>query len=469
MIALLLSLHSAVALDRPAEIPEALEAKAFTVADPEFATLSNGMDVLVFSNHEMPLWEVRLVLGVGEYVDPAGKEGLAALAFALPQNGAGDRSSSQIARELQLLGGQVSSSLKVDSAVIKANGIKRNLPAILDIWADVISEPTFAEEEFEIVRRSQVAQVNVDLTDPKKLSRRVVSKLMYGDDYIGRAPSVGSLEAINRDDVVSLYTQYAGPENAILLVGGDLTAEEVVPLLEERLGSWAPEAVEPAPVTAEPIPIEEEVIYFIDNPKASQSVISSSTFIDENGGPDWTAIEVANHMFARAFTGRVMLNLREDKAYSYGARCYTNARHGVGSHMCRTSVRTNVTSKSLVELRKEVEQVRGENPLTEDEVSKSKEALAQKWPKTFETISSILDQEFEIWRYGLSEDRVTEYIPDVRAIDTAQANAALQKWILPDATFWLVVGDRAKVMKGLEEVGLPIVELDRSGSKINGK
>ena len=465
MIALLLSLVAASALERPAEAPPPLEARPFEVSDPEFATLSNGLDVLIFTNREVPLWEARLVLGVGEYVDPPGREGLASLAFALPQDGAGDRSAAEIAAALQLLGGRVSSRLETDSAVIQASGIKRNLSAILDIWAEVIKTPTFPDSELEIARRRAVAQVGLAMRDPSQLSGRIVPKLLYGDEYTGRAPTIESLEAISRADVEALYKRYAGPENSLLLVGGDLNAVELVPLLEAALGDWEPAGVQPAPVTAQPLPVTEEVIYFIDNPNAQQSVIRSSTVIEQNGGPDWTPLTVANHMFARAFTGRVNMNLREDKGYTYGARCYTRARHGAGIHSCVTSVRTDATAASINKIRAEVAAVRGDRPLTDDEVAAARDALAQKWPNEFETVSSILDQEFEIWRYGLSEDRVTEYMPAVRAVDTAQANAVLKKWIVPNATFWLVVGDRAQVMKGLEDIGLPIVELDRTGSK----
>ena len=466
MIALLLGMVGASALDRPAPLPEPLAPHPFQVEDPQLATLANGLDVLIFPHSEVPLWEVRLVLGVGEYVDPLGKEGLAQLTFDLMATGAGDLSSSDISRKLQILGGRVDSRLVTDSAVITATGIKRNLAETLDIWAEIIRDPTFSDEEFQIAQRRQIGAVKVALSDATQSSRRVLAKLLYGDTYIGRAPTQASLESISAQDVRALHAAYTGPENALLLVGGDFTAEEIVPLLEERIGTWAPEEIRSAPVIAEPAPIPREVVYFIDDPGASQSVITSATVIDRLDGPDWTALEVANQMYGRAFSSRVNLNLREDKGYTYGAKCYTLARHGAGLHTCHTSVEATTTADSLRELRGEVAAVHSDRPLTAEEVATSKDGLTQQWPRRFETIASILNQEFEIWRYGLSEDRLTEYIANVRAVDTAQANAALTKWIVPDATFWLIVGDRTEVMKGLEEVGLPIVDLDRTGQTV---
>jgi zinc protease len=466
MIALLTFALNAHALDRPAPLPEPLPARSFQMADPAVATLANGLDVLVFSNHEVPLWEVRLVLGVGEYVDPDGKEGLAQLTYDLVDRGTADRSSAEISRALQLLGGSVTSGLRTDSATINASGIKRNLAKTLDIWADVVLNPSFPEEELEIRRTAQIAAVNVALADASATSGRVLSKLVYGDGYLGRAPTVTSLESLTRQDVETFHGTYTGPENALLLVGGDLTLDEVVPLLEARLGSWTVDDLSSAPVVAEPIAITEEVLYFIDDPGASQSVISSTTLVDRVEGPDWVPLEVANQMFARAFTSRVNMNLREDKGYTYGARCYASGRHGPGLYTCRSAVRTDVTGASLRELRGEIAAVRSDRPLTEDEVRISKSALVQSWPRKFETIPFILNQEFENWRYGLSEDRLTEYIPAVGAVDTAQANAALKRWLRPEATLWLIAGDREKVMTELEETGLPIVELDRTGTEL---
>ena len=464
MIALLLCLSAAHALDRPAPLPEPLPARSFQIADPEYATLANGLEVLIFTNHEVPLWEIRLLLGVGSYVDPVGKEGLAQLTYDLMDSGAGELSSSELSRQLQLLGGRVDSQLSRDTALIRASGIKRNLAETLDLWATVVQQPTFSDDEVEIARSREIGDVKLALTDATRTSGRVLQKLIYGDTYLGRAATVDSLESITSEDIRTLYTSYTGPENALLLVGGDLTADEIVPLLEARIGQWSPENVQSAPVVAEPIAIEKEVLYFIDQPGAAQSVIASTTVIDRLDGEDWVPLTVANQMLGRSFTSRVNLNLREDKGYTYGANCYTLARHGAGTYTCRTAVSTPTTAAALRELRGELAAVRGDRPLTEDEVHTSRDALVQQWPRRFETIASILNQEFEIWRYGLSEDRLTEYIPKVRAVDTARANAALNRWIVPDATFWLIVGDRSVVLEELEEIGLPIVELDRTGA-----
>ena len=466
MIALLAFALNASALDRPAPLPEPLPPRSFQTKDPAVATLSNGLDVLVFSNHEVPLWEARLVLGVGEYADPTGKEGLAQLTYDLVDSGTDNRTSAEISRALQLLGGSVTSGLRTDTVTINARGIKRNLAETLDIWADIVLNPSFPEEELEIRRTAQIAAVEVALSDASATSGRVLSKLVYGDGYLGRSPTVASLESLSRDDVLTFHGTYTGPENALLLVGGDLTVEDVVPLLEARLGSWTVEDLSSAPVVAEAKEIPNETIYFFDDPGASQSVISSVTLIDRIDGADWIPLAVANQMFARAFTSRVNMNLREDKGYTYGARCYASGRHGPGLYSCRSSVRTDATGASLREFRDEIAAVRSARPLTDDEVRISKSSLIQSWPRKFETIPSILNQEFEIWRYGLSEDRLTEYIPAVDAVDTAQANDVLTRWLRPEATLWLIAGDREKVMKELEETGLPIVELDRTGTEL---
>ena len=171
-------------------------------------------------------------------------------------------------------------------------------------------------------------------------------------------------------------------------------------------------------------------------------------------------------MFGGNFTGRVNMNLREDKGYTYGARCGISTRHGPGQFGCGGNFRTDVTGLSLAELRREFNEVIGERPLTDEEVATARDNLAFGWPGAFETTGTLLDLEFEIWRYGKSEDWASQYIPNVRAVTTEQANAALKKWLVPERTFWLVVGDKSVILEGLQASGLPIVELNRNGEEI---
>ncbi len=453
----------AMALDRPAELPEPLEAKNLRLADPEMGTLSNGIEVLVVPNHEVPLWEVRLVVGVGSYADPEGQEGLASLTLNMMDEGAGDRTATQISRDLNTLAGHVSSYLGSDSAFVTASGIKRNLAETLDIWTDVIRKPTFDKKEWKIVQERTISDLKLADESPNDIARRTWRYLIWGKGYIGRHATTASVEALEVEQLQAFHGTYMGPDSAVLLVGGDITLDEVLPLLEERLGDWNPEGLKVAEIKAEPPAIPSEVIYLVDKPGAAQSVIRSGTLVGTLEEKDHFDFLVANQMFGRSFTGRVNMNLREDKGYTYGARCFISHQHGPGQFICNSSVRTDVTGEALAEFRKEMSEVLDASSLTDDEVTRARNSLAYGYPTRFETTGPQLDLEFEIWRYGRSEDWAADYVPSVRMVTTVGANEAIRKWLVPDHTFWLVVGDKKEILKGLEASGLPIVELDRHG------
>lgn len=465
MIALWIALCASTveAKDRPAPLPEPLKPRPMQIADPEIGKLSNGIEVRVASNHEVPLFEVRLVVGVGSYADPVGKEGTTLLAFDMLDEGAGNRDAAAIATELKRLAGDVGSSAGPDSGTVAAAGLKRNLEPILDVWTDVIRRPTFPEKEWSIVQNRVVSGLELASEDANEIARRAYRRLVWGDGYIGRSATKETVGGLQRTDVQAFYGKHVGPDNAIILVGGDVTLAEILPILEKRLGDWKVDGFQEVPVVAETARADGEVIYLIDKPGAAQSVVRGVTTIGTLEDADVFDLMVGNYMFAQDFTGRVNLNLREDKGYTYGASCMPIYIHGPGVFMCNTSVRTDATAKSLIELRKEVADVLGSRPMTDQEIATAKDSMAFGWPTGFETTGRLLDLEFEIWRYGKPEDWAAEYIPNVRKVTPASANAALKKALVPAQMFWLVVGDKAVIREELRALGLPVLELDRTG------
>lgn len=451
------------AKERPAPLPAPLKPRPMQLADPAIGKLSNGIEVRVANNPEVPLFEVRLVVGVGSYADPVGKEGTAALAFDMLDEGAGARDAAAIATELKRLAGSVASTGGADAGTVSAGGLKRNLEPILDVWADVIRRPTFPEKEWTIVQNQTVSGLELAYEDSNEIGRRAYRRLVWGDGYIGRSATATTVAGLQRADVQAFYAKHVGPDNAIILVGGDVTLAEILPVLEARLGDWKVPGFQDVPVVAETARADGEVIYLIDKPGAAQSVIRGVTTIGTLEDADVFDLMVGNFMFAQDFTGRVNLNLREDKGYTYGAGCYTFFMHGPGVYLCTTSVRTDATAPSLIELRKEIADVTGPRPLTEKEVATAQDSMAFGWPTAFETTGPFLDLEFEIWRYGKPEDWAADYIPNVRKVTTASANAALKKALVPTQMFWLVVGDKATIYQELKGLGLPILELDRTG------
>jgi zinc protease len=267
-------------------------------------------------------------------------------------------------------------------------------------------------------------------------------------------------------DMKGWRDKYLGPQNALVLVGGDLTADEIVPLLEERLGGWKPEGVETAAEPPPIKPVEKTVMFLIDKPGAAQTMLRAGAPIGLQTDPDHYPLTVANEIFGRLFTGRVNMNLREDKGYTYGARCSLNHRYTEGLYFCSSAIRTDATADAVKELQRELKEVVGERPLSASEITYAKSSLLNGFKGQFETTGPVLDAYYDIWLYNLPGDWTEQFLPSVEAVTADAANAAIKERVIPDRFHWLVVGDKAIIAEGLEGLGFEMVELDRDGNPL---
>lgn len=448
--------------DRPAPLPDPLPPRAMEQPMAQQAVLSNGLPVLVVHDPRAPLVELRLASRMGPHLDPAGKEGLASAVYALATAGTAERDADTLSGDARRLGVRLHGGVEDAGGEIRATGLARNLAETVEIWASTVRAPIYPQQELDTWRADRLSDLAQRDRDPGRIATKLWWQLVYGDRYLGPSQSVGSIEALTVEDLRGWHQRWVGPSNSLVLVGGDVTLEQIVPLLEEHLGDWRPE-VRRVRVDAEQQPIEEPVLYLVDHPGASQSHIRSATRIGPRTDPGHFPLVVGNHALGGAFTSRVNLNLREDKGYTYGARCWLSHHHGDGQLGCSTSVQTAVTAPAIAELRSELEAVLGDRPLTDDEVDRARAAVARRWPAQLETVAARLDREREIWQYGLPHTWLTDYVGQVTAVTTTGANEAIRAVVSPEHTFWLVVGDAAVIRSEVETLGLPVVLLDIDG------
>jgi zinc protease len=427
------------------------------------------MKVVFLENHEVPLFSVQLVLEVGAFLDPEGQEGLASAAFDMLNEGAADMDASEISRRLRQMGSSVNSGAGLDGASISASGLVKHMDATLDIWRAVVREPTFPEQDWSVLQKRTLANLESERSDPNSVASRVLYKILYDSAYAGRDPSLMSVSSLDTGMMRAFYEHHVGPANGMLLVGGDVTATQVLPLLEAKMGDWSSEAV-PVSASGAPKAIDSSVMYFIDEPGASQSVIRTAQVVGTRLDEDHFEFEMASRSFGGSFVARINMNLREDKGYTYGARCSSSYRHGPGTWGCSTSVRADATGASLMEIQREMSEALGQadtsRPLEDQEVSDAKDSVVYAYPARFETTGSLLGQQVSIQRYDLPEDWVGTYVDKVRSVTTEAANDAFRTHVDPDHMIWLVVGDRASVFEEVAALGLPMVELDREGEPL---
>ncbi len=452
------------AVDRTVK-PEPLAERGFSMPEIHQGALSNGLPVYVVENHELPLVDLRLAFDVGGWTDPAGQEGLAESAMDMLNEGAGEYDALGLSAALKSLASRMTTSAGMNSASVHANTLKKNLAPTLDLMATVLLEPTWPESEWERVQKQRVQELAADKANPQNLARQIARTLAYGPVYLGAPATEESVGALTVDQMKAWKEQFLVPGRAVLLIGGDVTLEEVLPLLEARFGGWAGETPRLAP-TRPMVQPESTTVYLVDKPQAAQSVLYFQRFVGEWTDPEFSALELANRAWGGQFTSRLNMNLREDKGYTYGARSGFGHSYAPTRWVASASVQAEVTRESLDEFFRELADINAERPLTADEIEYVRGGLINGYPGRFEQAEALLREIETVWRYKLPEGWLDGYLDRVAAVDPAQAQAVFAERVASQPFQILVVGDVASVREGVEGLGYPVVLLDTDGNPL---
>jgi zinc protease len=443
----------------------------FTLPKIERRKLSNGLDVLVVQHHELPVVNMNLVVKTGGAADPQDRAGLASLTASLIDEGTATHSGPDLANQLGAIGANLNSNAGWDASNVSLTTLTRQLDPALAIFADVVMNPAFPESELELQRDQRLGALRQQRDNANAISGNVLSRVLYpgnhpyGHALIGDATTV---KAIQQSDVQKFYQTYYHPNNAALIVVGDVTPDEIVAKLEKALSGWTAAEV-PATTVAMGPAREAGAIYLVDKPGAAQSVITIGQIGVDRSTADYFPLQVMNTMLGGQFVSRVNLNLREDKGYTYGARTQFDYRRGAGPFLASAGVQTAVTKESVVEFMKELRGIRGEIPVTEAELSYNKQSLITGYPRGFETPGGIGNRLSDVVVYGLPDSYFNNYIRNVNAVTLADIQRVANKYLDPSKMAILIVGDRRTVETGLRSIdgwGSTLTVLDPDGKPV---
>ena len=438
----------------------------------ERATLSNGLKLVVAPRSAVPVVNLQLLLDAGFAADQFGEAGTARLAMAMLDEGTKTRSALQISDELARLGAGLGAGSALDSSSVTLSALKENLDKSLDLYADVVLNPSFPDDELERLRKQTLAGIQQEKTSPRSLALRTLPVLLYGEGHAYSNPLTGSgteesVRRITRQALVDYHGTWFKPDNATLIVVGDTTMEEIRPKLEKAFGGWKPGEVPRKNLATVPAPGAERV-FLIDRPGAEQSIILAADLASPMGGVDEAALETMNEILGgSSITGRLGKNLREDKAWSYGANSFIANAKGQRPFIAYAPVQTDKTKESMTEIRKELSGMLGGTPVTAEELDTAKASRTLSLPGRWETSGAVLGDLSEIVEYGLPDDYWDRYAGAMRAVSAEQVTAAARQAIRPDGLTWVVVGDRAKVEAGIRELGFGEIRLiDADGKPV---
>ena len=422
--------------------------------------LSNGVPLWIVELHEVPVAQINLLVKSGSAAEQGKKFGLASLTAAMLEQGAGSRSALELADAIDYLGADLSESSSFDATAVRLHVPVSHLADALPLMADAALRPTFPKEELERLRQERLTSLLQGRDDAPTIAAATFSRVLFGPEHRYGTPMFGTAETIKAftpEDLRAFYTSAFRPENATLIAVGDLTADQIVPLLEKHFGAWKAAGAAAAGATLPPTPPSTaRQVYLVDKPGAPQSQIRIGWIGVPRSTPDYFPIQVLNSILGGSFSSRLNMNLREQHGYTYGASSSFDMRASAGPFSSAAGVQTDKTSEALKEFFNELNGIL--KPVPAEELSRAKNYIALRFPGSFETTSDISRRLEDAIVYKLPDDYFSSYVQKIQAVTTADVQRVAQKYVTPDRFAVVVVGDASVIEPGVKALNLGTIK-----------
>ncbi len=422
--------------------------------------LSNGIQLILVENHELPIVSLSLAFPAGSRYDPPGKEGLAQLTAELLTKGTPTRTADQIAAAIEGVGGSLAASAGADWFTVSSTVLTDHIGLALELLADVLVNATFPQSEFELAVKRFQSQLQLEKSDPAAMARRFFARELYGDHPYGRSITETSLATLTREDVVQFARSRLRPGGAYLIVAGDMTLSRARDLLEDQLRAWTGSPPVEAPNPEPPAPRPTEIL-LVHRPGSAQSNILVGNLAMGPRDPVYYAITVGNRILGGGADARLFQILREQKGWTYGAYSSVTRRSSTGFFAANTEVRTPVTDSALVELLAQLKRFRTET-VPDSELAAAKGYLIGSFPRSIETPQQIASQVTTVKLLGLGDDYLRTYRERLAAVTAQDIRNAARRLIRPDSAVIVVVGDGEVIYDKLLKIA-PVRIVDSDG------
>ncbi|MEP6717923.1 MAG: pitrilysin family protein [bacterium] len=403
-------------------------------------TLSNGLLVVIVADQRLPLVSYRLIFRSGDAHDPVELPGLADMLTGLLTEGTPSRTSREIADEVARLGATLQAGASSDYTTVAASSLTTFSDEILELMADVALRPMFPENEVELTRQNTKESLKQQRAQPSFLASEMVARVMYGfHPYSVTAPTPKAIDATTREKLIEFHRAKFVPNNAVLVVAGDVEQDTLLQRIEELFGNWQPGEVAANDFPAPPVRTARAA-YLVDRPGSAQANIVIANSGITRTSPDYFPMLVMHTVLGANASSRLFMNLREEKGYTYGAYSSLDARRTAGTFRATAEVRTSVTGDSLKEFFYELDRIRRE-PVSEKELADAKSYLTGVFPIRLETQEGLIDQLVQIKMFGLPDNYLETYRSQIQAVTREEIQAVAQKYVKPDEAALVIVGD----------------------------
>ncbi|MEE9383019.1 MAG: pitrilysin family protein [Nannocystaceae bacterium] len=447
--------------------PTATTPRAFQLPAVQNFQLANGIDVYLIEKHNLPVISAELSFEGGEVNDTKGKFGLASVCMDMLTEGTKKLEKMAFAEALADTASSVFSYADDDTQGVAFRTLSAHLDATFGLFADTLRNPGLRSGDFKRVVELRLEGLKQSKGSAESVARRVSGSVLYGPDHpLGHVVTKKSLQRLRVSDCKRHHRSYVKPQGAKLFVVGDMTQAQVRERFEKGLAGWkgAPKGsiAMPAPKS------RPGKVFFVNIPGAAQSAIRIAHFGPLRKAPDYFANSMMSAVLGGGFSGRVNMNLREDKGYSYGARGSFSYQRESGAFVASSAVRSDATYQSVLEIFTEISNMKsGAQPITQAELTREKNGAILGLPARFATAAQALRMYRELVYFGLPLDYWNRYVDNVSQVTLAQTTVSAATYLHPEIASVLVVGDANATMIRRGEDGKDVPLLDASGQPIS--
>jgi len=441
--------------------PKPGKAPVINIKKPQIFVLENGLKVMIVENHKLPRVTFNLALDNEPFIE-GNKKGVDELTSNLIGNGSFEITKDEFHEEIDFLGANIDFS----SHGAYATSLSKYAERTLELLADGTLNPNFTQEELDKEKSKLVERLKSQEKSVASISHRVVDALTFGTSHpYGEYMTEQTLERVTLEDIKSNYKKYFVPENAYLVIIGDIKFKNIKPVVEKLFGSWkknsTPKLTYPAPQN-----VTFTQINFVDVPNAVQSEISLVNTINlKMNDPDFFPAVIANHILGGGYNGYLNMNLREKNAWTYGASSNIGSGKYVSKLIATSAVRSTATDSAVIEFIKEIKRIRTEK-VTSEILSEVKAGFIGRFVMQVEKPQAVARYALNIETENLPVDFYENYIKTINAVTADDVLRAANKYFLIDNTRIVIAGKGAEVLPGLEKLGIPIFYFDNYGNPV---
>ena len=429
------------------------------------ATLKNGLKIWLVERHQLPTVAFNLVIQTGSDHDQINQPGVASMTADVIDEGTKTRDALQISDALESIGANLNVGANLDGTFMTLNILTKYLEKGIDIFSDVLTNPTFPQKEFDRLQKTRLTSLMQQKDQATMIANNAFSFILYGASHpygINPSGTETSIKSMTIGDLVKFYQTYYRPNNASMIIVGDIKMNDIIPLLEKSLAEWEPADVPEFNIPTAPA-IEKMKVYLVDKPGAAQSEIRIGYPALARSTPDYFPVTLMNRMLGGQFTSRINLNIREKRGFTYGARSGFSFQKGAGPFTASAGVHTDKSDSSVHEFLYELNLMHEEG-MTADELEFVKKGMVGSFALTFETSAQIAGVLQNIILYGLPENYYNTYLQNIEQVTLPDIDRVSKKYLDTSKMAIVVVGDLAKIKEPISLLNLgDIVVCDTDG------